>query len=1182
MSRMKKYLIGFSVFVVLYAVIGFFVLPPVIRSVATGKLTEELHREVAIGGIKVNPFTLSIQVRDFTIKDRNSSQTFVSLGRVYLNFKLVSVFKRGLIFSEVKVESPYLRLVRNEDLTYNFSDLLGPREPEEKSKPLRFSLNNVQISRGSLDFLDRPKDTRHAVRDISIAIPFLSNFSYYLDTYVKPSFQGVVNGHPVSLTGETKPFKDSLETIFEVNIKDFDLPYYLAYVPFKMNFKVLSGFIDTKTRVSYRQYLNRPPYVNVSGKIALRTVKVVDSRDGPLFSLPLLELSLASTDLMLGRISLSAVTIQSPEIDLARDKQGAWNFIALLPPKSGKKEEISAGDRKGDGRKFTVNADIISMTDGKVSFSDHAADGFRTDLKNIGLKIDHFSTEEGRRAAVQAAFSTESDESFTAQGGFSIAPLAASGSLEVKGIALKKYSPYYRKNFLFDIERGQLEVMTKYEFAMHEQEPAMLLSGLSAVLSSLRMKKRDEKEDFLNIPVVAIKGTDIDTAKKEITVGELSTQKGTLHIKRLQGGGLNVASLATPSKGTGGKTSNPEGKGKEKPWSITLKKVEASRYTVKMEDLTTQEPVSFSAEGIKLAGEDISTVRNRRGKASLAFHVGKKGTFSSSGTVVIDPAALILRVNARDFDITPVQPYFTDRVKILVTGGSFTSKGTLTLGYKKETGAKAGYKGDALLAHFASVDKANAEDFLKWDSLYVKGIDAGYNPLRVRIDEIALADFYSRVIVNADGALNLQDIMEEGGGKEGGGGEEKPTGVEAGKEPAAKQIKIDRVTLQGGTINFSDKHITPNYFANLKEIGGRISGLSSEEDKFADVDLRGKLEDYAPLEITGKINPLREDLFVDLKVDFKDMDMSSLNPYAGRYVGYEIQKGQLSLNLQYLIVKKKLDSKNNIVFDQLSLGDRVDSPDATKLPVKLAIALLKNRKGEINLDVPVSGYIDDPKFRLGKVILKVLVNILVKAATSPFSLLGALFGGGEELGFVQFDYGSFALDEGARKKLDTLIKALTERPALKLEIKGYVDTEKDREGLRQYLFNKKVKAQKLRETLKKGAAPVPVDEINIEKNEYPKYLKEAYKAEKFPKPRNFLGIAKSLPVPEMEKLMLTNIVVSDDDLKRLASERALKVKEYLLKSQAVGPERIFLSKPGTLRPEKKEKLRDSRVDFTLE
>ena len=172
----------------------------------------------------------------------------------------------------------------------------------------------------------------------------------------------------------------------------------------------------------------------------------------------------------------------------------------------------------------------------------------------------------------------------------------------------------------------------------------------------------------------------------------------------------------------------------------------------------------------------------------------------------------------------------------------------------------------------------------------------------------------------------------------------------------------------------------------MLEIGGRVTGLSSEETKMADVEMRGKLDNYAPLEITGKVNPLRDDLFLDLTISFKDMDLSPLTPYSGRYLGYVIEKGKLALNLHYLIEKKKLDSQNKILLDQFTLGNQVDSPDATKLPVRLAIALLKNRRGEIDLDIPVSGQIDDPKFSIGRIIIKILLNLLVKAATSPFAL----------------------------------------------------------------------------------------------------------------------------------------------------------------------------------------------------
>jgi len=501
-------------------------------------------------------------------------------------------------------------------------------------------------------------------------------------------------------------------------------------------------------------------------------------------------------------------------------------------------------------------------------------------------------------------------------------------------------------------------------------------------------------------------------------------------------------------------------------------------------------------------------------------------------------------------------------------------------------------------------------------------MDATSSPLYVNIAQVALTDFYSRIIINKDGSINLQGIMQEKGGGEAVATKkeaeepvveayakpveaaatgkpvtepEKPSEVvhqtaadittkplaTTSPQKAGKLIKIEAVTFQGGTINFSDRHIEPNYSSSFLEIGGKVSGLSSEENKFADVDLRGKLENSAPLEITGKINPLRDDLYVDLKIDFKNMDLSPMTPYSGRYLGYTIQKGELSLNLQYLIVKNKLDSQNNIFLDQFTLGNKVESPKATKLPVRLAIALLKNRKGEIDLNVPVSGYINDPKFSIGRIIIKILLNLLAKAATSPFSLLGAIFGGGEELSYVEFDYGSHDLAEQDAKKLNTLVKALFDRPALKLEIEGHVDVEKDREGLKQYLFRRKIKAQKLKDMVKKGKTAVPVDKVIIEKEEYAKYLKMAYKEEKFPKPRTMLVFVKDLPVPEMEKLMLTHIDVRDDHLRQLASRRALAVKAYILKSGQVTADRMFLVEPKTLEPEKKEKLKNSRVDFKL-
>jgi hypothetical protein len=539
-----------------------------------------------------------------------------------------------------------------------------------------------------------------------------------------------------------------------------------------------------------------------------------------------------------------------------------------------------------------------------------------------------------------------------------------------------------------------------------------------------------------------------------------------------------------------------------------------------------------------------------------------------------------------------------DKVNIILTDGSITAAGNLSV--SQSAGKMRASHGAISVNSISTVDKQNADEFLSWKSLYIKGIDAGYNPGYARINEVALADLYSRLIIYPDGSLNVQSIVvsdkknpETGTAAAQGqattiktaAGQPTPAPAPPASQPApvkkeAFPVSIEKISVQGGHVNFTDRSLKPNYVADLTEMAGRVTGLSSETTKMADVDLKCVFNNYAPLEITGKINPLREDLFVDIKARFTDVELSPLTPYSSKYVGYTIQKGKLSLDLRYLIDKN--DSSNVIFLDQFTLGEKVESEKATKLPVKLAIALLRDRKGEIHLDLPVTGRTDDPKFRIGRLILQVILNILSKAATSPFALLGAIFGGGEELGYMEYDYGKSDIGEAGIKKLDTLAKALSDRPALKLSIEGHVDVEKDKEALRQIIFNRKVKAQKLKDMISEGAQTMPVDDVTVEPAEYEKYLRMAYKAEKFPKPRSIIGLAKKLPVPDMEKLMLTHIEVTDSDLRGLAAPRAEKVRAYMVGTGKVESERVFMVEPKTLSPEKKDSLKDSRAVFILE
>ena len=349
----------------------------------------------------------------------------------------------------------------------------------------------------------------------------------------------------------------------------------------------------------------------------------------------------------------------------------------------------------------------------------------------------------------------------------------------------------------------------------------------------------------------------------------------------------------------------------------------------------------------------------------------------------------------------------------------------------------------------------------------------------------------------------------------------------------------------------------------------------------ADIALKGNLGYGSPIDITGKINPLGKDLYADIKVSFQDIELSPLTPYSNKFLGYPITKGKLNFNVSYLIDKRKLDSENKVLINQLTFGDKVESPNAIKAPVTLAVSLLTDRKGQINLDIPVSGSLDDPKFSIWPIVWQVIVNLITKAVTSPFALLSSLTGGGEELSFIEFDYGSAAVTDDGQKKINMIGKALNERPNIKLDIEGYVDADKDKAELKRAEFNRQINAQKLKEMLAKGEQPVAFAQIKLSAQEYDKYLKQAYRAATFTKPRNILGMQKDLPPAEMEKLMMANIEITDSDLRQLAAKRAQNVRELILKSGDIAADRIFIVEPRTLVPEKKEKVKNSRVNFKL-
>jgi uncharacterized protein involved in outer membrane biogenesis len=881
------------------------------------------------------------------------------------------------------------------------------------------------------------------------------------------------------------------------------------------------------------------------------------------------------------------VKLEQPLVHIVRREANLYNFSDIAERMQAKR---TADVPDHPGKPFSFSVSNIQIKDGNIAFEDLPVKT-KHDITQIDIAIPFISNLPTYvESFVQPSFSASVNGSaMTARGTTKVFSDSFETSFDIalNDIDIPYYLAYAPAKLNLKVTSGKLDVAMKLAYRQYaNRSPLLVLAGETRV-KGLTARIKGFDGDFLTIPHLTIKDISFDLGAKKMEIDSLVTEQGSISFERTAEKRLNVASIVgAASAEDGAKSENASSQAV--PWTILLKSLIMDGYSVKITDHSLAEPFNLILNKIVFKAENISTAMDSKGSFDLSLRVGQKGNVSADGDFTVDPPAVDLALDLKNIPLRPMQPLLAQRTQLLLATGAMSISGTLKARQDVTAGLNAAFNGQLRINNISLRDKTTAEELLAWDTLYLGRMDVRFAPLFVHIPEIDLSRFSSRIIVDADRKINLQDVFEKPAPAEDSAVPSGPAPQSADavqveqKEPAKKRtIRIDNIILQDGTVNFTDESIRPRFSTNLLNINGHVSGLSSDENTVGLLQLSGKYDSYAPLEVTGKINPLRSDLYVELTSTFKDMDLTSVSPYAGRYAGYTIQKGKLSFHLDYLIVKDKLDAKNSIYLDQFTFGDRIESAEATKLPVRLAVSLLKDRSGEIALDIPVSGKLNDPKFSVGGVVLKVIVNLLVKAATSPFALLGAVFGGGEELGYAEFDDGSAALTEATKKKLDIIGKALYDRPALKMDITGHAAPEKDREGLKHILLLQKIKARKIRALLKTEGTTTSLDSVAVTPEEYPVYLKQVYKEEKFPKPRNIIGIAKDLPVPDMERLLLANLKVTDDDLKVLAGERARTVRDYLLQSKQIDPERLYVVETKSLEVEKKEGAKDSRADFSL-
>ena len=777
------------------------------------------------------------------------------------------------------------------------------------------------------------------------------------------------------------------------------------------------------------------------------------------------------------------------------------------------------------------------------------------------------------------------------------------------------------------------------------QLPSLTLDQLELNPALAKSRGQGGKTPLASITQLQLAQVNVDLTQHTATLGQvrLTQPKATL-ARRADGRWMFedwLVPVPTAAPGSARGSAAKSDASAAKPWQLAVNDLSVTNGAFQYADAATPKPVAFEVSGVALQVKNASSQRQK----PLSWRLGARmqhghtepGSLAGRGTLVLSPLAVQGDLNLRRLPLHALEPYMADALNIELLRADASFKGRMAYA-QKPGGMALQLQGDTRLENVRADTLAHAQPFtpaeelLSWKDLSVTGLNVALAPgatTRVDVAHTVLSDFFAKLTLSEAGRLNLQDVLASSNtsAASAAGTAAPSTSANASASPAtpaqaaastpiatntvatsemdtrargqkdinnqaAPIITFGPVTLTGGRVDFTDRFIKPNYSARLTELTGNLSAFSSQtvqgEVQLADLALRGRAEGTATLEIVGKVNPLAKPLALDIEGHVRDLELAPLSPYAVRYSGYGIERGKLSVDVAYKVLPTgQLTADNKLVLNQLKFGDQVPGA-ANSLPVKLAVALLADRNGVIDINLPVSGSINDPQFRVAPIVFKLIVNLIARAITAPFSLLASAFGGGgDELSMVSFAPGSAALSPEAMAGLGKVAKALLDRPALKMTVVGTASLEAEREAFKREQLQALVLTEKQRTQLAapavaapavaasavasgaaSGAAPVATAAAAIPAGDYPVLLKAVYKRADFPKPRNLIGMAKDLPVPEMEALLLANLSATESAMRALAVKRGVVVRDYLA-GLKLPLDRLFLGAAKAVPPEAK-------------
>jgi len=1011
---------------VAYTLAGFFLAPRLIAGYVPGYVQEQLGRRAEIGSVRVNPLLFKLEIERFRLQEADG-RPLLGFDRLLVDFELSSLFRRAWTFAEIQLEAPRLDVVLARDGRLNLAELVEafPRSSEpasqEPAAPRRMLLQHFRLSGGVLSFTDLSGRAPQSatVEPIDVELRDLATLPGRRGPYaISASLTG---GGTVDWEGEVSLVP--LRSTGQLGLRDFPLRTAWRFVQDVVAVAEPGGRLDAGARYQLA-YRDGAASLTVDGLDVTVAGLALSQRGSttPLLALEKIRLSGGRADVIARELGIAEISVSRGRLAATMEKDGTLNWQKVATPAA-----AAAGPPPAPSPTASAAA------------ADPAARRWR------------LAVEKVRVEQVALAFADESRAT----------PLA------------------------LDVGDLSLDLATRVASG-----PAGLdatVEGLAVKLARVALRELAvPKAPVVSLDQVSVADGRIDLRGQQVALARVAVTGGTSNVIRAADGALPVLAMLRPAgKGQPAPPPPPAAArarsapaAAPRPWSVTVGRFDFSGHRLAVADRSVSPAARFDVEDITVSARDVRSDGKKAFPFDAAFRVKQGGRFTVSGTAAPDGSAAEAKLALARLALVPAQPYVAQNAAVELRSGEVSTAGRLTYRAGRDRAALT-YTGAADVDRVVVVEAASGEPVLAWKSLHAETLRFGLAPDRLQIDEVRLTELDGKVVVFEDKTLNLARLMKA---------RDVPpppatAGVPAATAPAAPvngdgvarfPVVIDRVRLDGSAMHFADLSLVLPFATRVHSLGGVVAGLGSDAATRATVKLEGRVDEYGLLKVDGALSAFAPKVFTDLAVIFRNVPMSTLTPYSATFAGRRIVAGTMDIDLEYKIDRSALVGENKVVLTQLQLGERVESPGAMRLPLDLAIAILSDSQGRIDLAVPVRGNVDHPEFSYGHLIWQALVTVITKIVTSPFRALGALFGGdAESFDAVAFEAGSDAVQPPERQKLRRVAEVLGKRPRLKVTVHGGYEANVDGQALRSLRVRQEL-ARRLEVTLKPGEDPGPV------------------------------------------------------------------------------------------------------------